>query len=136
VIRFVQCLRRVAPLFAVLSSAGCAASSSRVAVAQPVAVVPLYADTVLLRAGAQADMNAFAAEVARARGASLGTPPTVQVRLSPLTIAYLEQSNTSVVLTWDMMPPEARMLRRTAAAGGDAEAEYFADIVIWPASWR
>jgi len=96
----------------------------------------LYADTALRRAGAQADVNAFAPEVARARGASLKTPPSVQVRLSPLTIFYHEKSNTILVPTWDMMPPEARMLIRTAAAGGDAEAEYFADIVVVPASWR
>jgi hypothetical protein len=109
-----------------LSLLGCAARAPRgAASAAPAeALVPVYADTARFRADAQAIVSAFAAGVARARGAPLPEPPTVQVRNTPQLILFSGTANQIVVPWWDTTPPEMRAVFRTFAGGGDAQAEH------------
>lgn len=86
-------------------------------------VIPSYADTLELRLAAQAVVNAFAEEVAEARGAGLATPPTVEVRNTPQLIFFASSSNRIVVPWWDAVPDAMRPVFHTFAGGGDAEAE-------------
>ncbi|MDF1505707.1 hypothetical protein [Roseisolibacter sp. H3M3-2] len=117
---------------ALLLASGCASrtpspSPSPAPASAPVAasapLVPVYADTAQLRAGAQAVVRAFADQVARARGAPLAEAPTVQVRNAPQLIFFTGASNGIVVPWWDAAPEGMRAVFRTFAGGGDAEAE-------------
>jgi hypothetical protein len=81
--------------------------------------------TARCRADAQDILRAFAAEVARARGAPLADVPTVQVRNMPQLIGFVGPANQVVVPWWDTTPPEMRAVFRTFAGGGDAQAEHF-----------
>jgi hypothetical protein len=83
----------------------------------------VYADTAGLRAGAQAVVDAFAAQVARARGSALPDVPRVQVRNTPQLIFFSGSTNTIAVPDWETLPPPMRPVFRTFAGGGDAEAE-------------
>jgi hypothetical protein len=84
----------------------------------------VYSDTLQLREGAQAIVNAFAAEVARARGTALFETPAVEVRNTPQLIFFSRNANRIVVPWWGTLPPEMGPVFRTFAAGGDAEAEH------------
>jgi hypothetical protein len=111
------------PLLAGCASRGAAANavdSPRV----PTTVVPVYADTAQFRAAAQAVVDAFAAEVARARGASLPDPPAIQIRTAPQLVFYSGSANQITVPWWGTTPPELRGAFRTFAGGDDAAAEY------------
>lgn len=72
---------------------------------------------------AQAIVDAFAAEVARARGAALAPTPVVEVRDTPQLIFFDGEANGIVVPRWETQPEPMRAVFRTFAAGGDAEAE-------------
>ncbi len=103
-----------------LALAGCA--GSRPPTASP--SVPVYADTTLLRVGAEALVDAFAAEVARARGGALAEAPRVEVRNTPFLIFFDGDANQIVVPWWETQPAEMRGVFRTFAGGGDADAEH------------
>lgn len=85
-------------------------------------LVPVYADTARFRTDAQAIVDAFAAEVGRARGA-MGTAPAVEVRNTPQLIFFSGNANRIVVPWWETQPPEMRTVFRTFAGGDDAAAE-------------
>ena len=87
-------------------------------------VVPVYADSAALRLGAQSMVDAFAVQVAHARGAALAETPAVEVRNTPQLIFFSQRSNRVVVPSWETTPPEMRAVFRTFAAGDDAEAEH------------
>lgn len=89
----------------------CAASWSVVAAGQP--------DTGQLRLDAQASVDAFAAEVAKARGGTLAVAPAVEVRNTPQLIFFESSANRIVVPSWESTPTEMRTIFRTFAAGGD-----------------
>lgn len=91
-----------------------------VASAPPAPPVPAHVDTAAVRTDAQAIVTAFAAEAGRARGASLGTAPTVQVRNTPQLIFFGAAANEVVVPLWEAQPSALRAVFRTFAAGGDA----------------
>ena len=107
-----------AALDGLLTEARAAATS-----APPAPPAPAHADTAALRADAQAIVTAFAAEIARARGASLGDAPSVQVRNTPQLIFFGATANQVVVPLWETQPPAMRTVFGTFAGGGDAEAE-------------
>lgn len=109
------------PVSCVILAQGCAPAMSP---ETPVALVPVYTDTASFRADAQEIVAGFAAAVARARGASLAEPPTVQVRNIPQLISFGPSANTIVVPWWDTAPPGMRATFRTFSGGGDAEAEH------------
>jgi hypothetical protein len=117
------------PLSCAVLGLGCASSASSAsgeprtaaAVAEP--LVPVYPDTTALRAGAQDIVSAFAAEVARVRGAPLADVPTVLVRNTSGLIMFLDPTNQIMVPWWDTTPPEMRAVFRTFAGGGDREGE-------------
>ena len=100
------------------------ASEQNVTPSDGPAVFEVYADTIQLREGAQAIFDAFAAEVARARGAALFETPAVAVRNTPQLIFFSRNANQVVVPWWGTLPPEMGPVFRTFAAGGDAEAEH------------
>jgi hypothetical protein len=115
------------PLGCVILGLGCASSASsvpRTAAATAPPLVPVYTDTSSFRAGAQAVVSAFAAEVARVRGGRLADPPAVRIRNAPQLIFFSGQANQIVVPWWDTTPPEMRAVFRTFAGGGDPEAEH------------
>ena len=82
-------------------------------------------DALPLRARAQAIVAAFAAETARARGASLGDGPAVEVKNTPQLITFDFQSDTLAVPDWDTQPAGLHEMFKTFAGGGDADAERF-----------
>ena len=106
------------PLICVLLGLGCASSASSTSGEPRVAattaattaapLVLAYPDTTALRAGAQDIVSAFAAEVARVRGAPLADVPTVLVRNTPGLIQFLDPTNQVMVPWWDTTPPEMR----------------------------
>ncbi len=110
-------------LVAALLLAGCA--TSRPPAGGAPTLIPVYADSTQLHTGAQAVVDAFAAEVARARGGALAEAPTVAVRNTPQLILFNGTSNTIVVPWWETQPDEMRAVFRTFAGGGDAQAERF-----------
>ena len=112
------------PLGSLAALLGCAGAAPPPAVAPHAPLVPVHADTAALRADAQAIVTAFAAAVARARGASLGAAPTVQVRNTPQLIFYGATADQVVVPWWETQPPAMHATFRTFARGGDAEAEH------------
>ena len=118
------------PLSCVILGLGCASSASsasgepRMAAGTAAPLVPVYADTAALRAGAQSIVSAFAAEVARVRGAPLAEVPTVLVRNESGLIRFLDPTNQVQVPWWDTTPPEMRAVFRTFAGGGDREGEH------------
>ena len=112
------------PLGCAFLGLGCASSAPRTTATTAASLVPVYTDTAAFRADAQAVVSAFAAEVARARGAPLAEPPAVQVRNVPQLILFNGTANQIVVPWWDTAPPEMRAVFRTFAGGGDPEAEH------------
>ena len=90
----------------------CAASS---------AIVTGQADTMQLRQDAQASVDAFAAEVAKARGAALAVAPSVEVRNTPQLIFFESTANRIVIPSWESTSPEMRSVFQTFAAGDAAE---------------
>lgn len=111
---------------AVLGIAGCA-GGPRVAqtpVGPRAAEVPAHAEPAQLQAHAQAIVDAFADEVARSRGATLGATPAVEVRNTPQLIFFGATSNTIVVPWWATQPDPMREVFRTFAGGDDAQAEH------------
>jgi hypothetical protein len=116
---------RLRSLFCALPLLGCTARAPRSTAAPPPApLVPVYTDTARFRADAQGIVHAFAADVARARGASLGDAPTVHIRNTPLLIYFTGPSNQVVVPWWDTTPPEMRAVLRVFAGGSDPQAEH------------
>lgn len=113
---------RMLPLLCATVALGCTPGTRTTAAPAP--VVPVYTDTAHFRTNAQAVVEAFAAEVARARGASLGEAPTVEIRNTPQLIFFSGKANRIGVPWWDTQPAEMRAVFRTFAGGGDAEAEY------------
>jgi len=77
----------------------------------------IYASEDALRLGAQAVAEAFAAEVARARGGKLAATPAVEVKNTPQLILFSASTNTIVVPWWDTQPPEMRAIFRKFADG-------------------
>lgn len=115
------------PLSCVILGLGCASGAAgepHTAAATAALVVPVYADTAALRAGAQEILDAFAAEVAKARGAPLAAVPTVVVQNTPGLIRFFDSENQVMVPWWDTSPPEMRAVFRIFAGGGDREAEH------------
>lgn len=98
--------------------------AARNAAAPSVAVVPVYSGESQLREAAQQVIDAFAAEVVRERGESLGQPPAAEVRNTPQLIFFSGKSNTLVVPYWESQPSPMREIFRTFAGGDDAEGEY------------
>lgn len=88
------------------------------------ATVPVYDDAQQFRSAAQAIVDAFAAEVARARGSALADAPTVEVRNTPQLIFFSNNSNAIVVPSWDTQPPEMRAVFQTFGGGDVAAAEH------------
>ena len=82
-----------------------------------------YATTGLLQAEAQRIVDAFASELERARGETLPSPPTVEVRNTPMLIFFSGKSNTIVVPWWETQPTEMRAVFRQFSGGTDADAE-------------
>jgi hypothetical protein len=107
--------------------AGCASRGAVPAAANPrrppAPVVPVYTDTAQFRAAAQAVVDAFAVQVANARGAALPNPPAIQVRTAPQLVFYSGSANQITVPWWGTTPPELRSAFRTFAGGDDAAAE-------------
>lgn len=103
----------------------CSSSGPQAQPAVPKPVVPAYADAAELRNDAQAIIDAFAAEVARARGGTLDTPPAAEVRDTPQLIFFSGKSNTIVMPWWQTQPAEMRAVFRTFAGGSDADAQHF-----------
>ena len=112
----------VAWFVATSALAGCASPAPRAP--SPARLVPVYADTAQLRVGAQQVVNAFVAEVTRARGVPLGTAPTAHVRNTPQLIFFNGQQNQIVVPWWATAAPEMHGVFRSFAGGSDADAEY------------
>jgi hypothetical protein len=86
-----------------------------------------YTDTHQLQSGAQAIVDAFATEVERVRGSRLSTPPTVEVRNTPMLIFFSGKSNMIVVPWWQTLPAEMRAVFRQFAGGTDTDAKQFFD---------
>ena len=114
----------VLPLLCLAGLAGCTAGTRSAAGPASAHLVPVYADTAQLRTGAQQVVDAFAAEVARARGAPVAAAPTVAVRNTPQLISFSGATNTIVVPWWETAPAQMRAVFRTFAGGGEAEAEH------------
>jgi hypothetical protein len=93
-------------------------------VASPSAVVPVYADTQALRLGAQAVVDAFAAQVAEVRGGAFAAVPQVEVRNTPQLIMFQRDANRIVVPEWETTPEAMRSVFAQFANGGAAEAEH------------
>jgi len=85
--------------------------------------VPAPVDVAQLQSTAQSIVDAFAAEVARARGATLAPTPAVEVRDTPQLIFFNGEANGIVVPRWETQPEPMRAVFRTFAAGDDAGAE-------------
>ena len=115
---------RLLPLGLLLLGLGCASRGAGIVAATPGVLVPVHTDTAGLRADAQAAVNAFAANVARARGGPLADAPAVQIRNTPQLIFFTGSANQVVVPWWDTTAPEMRAVFRTFAGGGDREAEH------------
>lgn len=111
-------------LLCMVAASGCASGPGGAGGAGPTPVVPVYVDTAEFHTAAQAILDAFAAEVARARGLALADAPSIEIRNTPQLIAFNGGANRIVVPWWETVQPEARAVFRTFAAGGDAEAEY------------
>ena len=123
--------RSVAALVTVFLVQACAPANQDVhAQEAPVDVVVGYADTTALRIGAQSVVDAFASEVASARGSVLAQPPAVEVRNTPQLISFSRSTNRVTVPWWDTMPEQMRAVMRTFADGGDAEAEHLFRVVF------
>lgn len=108
----------------VLASAG-AADAQRPAPTAPPVVVPVFADPAALTAGAQAIVDAVAAEVARVRGGTLAPTPAVEIRNTPQLIFFSRSANQIVVPWWGSVPLEMRQVFRTFSGGDDTAAEHF-----------
>lgn len=80
-------------------------------------VIPSYADTAVLRLGAQAVVDAFGERVAALRP-DLGPVPTVQVHNTPLLIYYQPSEVQIVVPWWNDLP--ARQKAMFTVFGGDS----------------
>ncbi len=87
-------------------------------------------DTTRLRATAQAVVDAYALQVAKARGGSLAPAPTVDVRNSPQLIFFQSTANRIVVPFWPTTAPEMRAVFRTFAGGSDADADRLFRVVF------
>lgn len=119
-------LPRALLLAIALSATACAsAPPSAPATATAAPLVPVHDSPGQLRAHAQGIVDAFAAEVARARGASLGPTPSVEVRDTPQLIFFSGKSNAIVVPWWETQPAPMREVFRTFAGGDDVQAEQF-----------
>ena len=116
----IRTTRRSLPCLGLLAAVACAPAASP---APRAAVVPVYADTAALAAGALGVARAFADEVARARGAPLAEAPTVEVRNTPQLIFFSGKANRITVPWWETSAPEMRAVFRTFAGAGDAEGE-------------
>jgi hypothetical protein len=90
----------------------------------------LVVDASQFRLEAQASVDAFAAEVAKARKGEFAVAPSVEVRNTPQLIFFESGANRIVVPWWESTPPEMRSIFRTFAAGGDAEAERLFRVVF------
>lgn len=110
-------------LLGALSSPAGAAEPGPAPTAPAQAVVPAPTDAESLQSTAQSIVDAFAAEVAAARGAPLGPTPVVGVRNTPQLIFFDGEANGIVVPQWETQPEPMRAVFRTFAGGGDAEAE-------------
>jgi len=113
-------IRHLSLVAALCFVAGCALDPARVP--EPAPKVQ-YATEAELRAGAQAVINAFAAEVEKARRAKLADAPGVDVRNTPPLIFFSASSNTIVAPWWDTQTPEVRAVFAKFADGTDAGAE-------------
>lgn len=80
-------------------------------------------DAAQLRTQAQGIVDAFAAGVAQARGASLGAAPRIEVKNTPQLIFFDFDPNTITVPDWNIQPAGLRDAFKTFAGGGDADAE-------------
>ena len=87
--------------------------------------ISVHLDTASLRTDAQRTVDAFATEVARVRGATLGDRPAVEVRNTPQLIFFAGRTNRIVVPWWSTSPPEMRVVFRTFSGGDGTDAEYF-----------
>ena len=105
-------------------AAACMSAPQRQASRHSSLVAP-SADPGRLREDAQAVVHAVADAVARARGASIGEAPTVDVRNTPQLIFFSRSRNQIVVPWWGTLPAEMRPVFRTFAGGGDVEGERF-----------
>ncbi|MES2523479.1 MAG: hypothetical protein V4617_12320 [Gemmatimonadota bacterium] len=91
---------------------------------------PTVADSAQLRAASQSVVDAFAAEVAKARGGALAPTPGVDVRNTPQLISFQSTPNRIVVPLWSTSPPEMREVFRTFAGGSAADAERFFQVLF------
>ncbi|MGM9481396.1 hypothetical protein ACS5PN_09420 [Roseateles sp. NT4] len=114
-----QKIRRLSLILVAALVAGCAHGPGS---PEPMPQVS-YASEAELRLGAQAVAEAFAAEVAKARGGMLAATPAIEVRNTPQLIFFNAASNTIVLPWWDSQPPEMRAIFRQFADGTDAGAE-------------
>lgn len=114
-------INRLVMLSSCLLLAGCAASPPHTARGP---VVPAYADEAQLQAGAQAVVDAFAAEVQRVHGRPLADRPTVEVRNTPQLIFFNGRDNVVVVPWWATAPGSMHGTFRVFAGGDDARARH------------
>ena len=111
-------------LFLAIVIAGCAFKPPSSDISVPT-VRTNFTSTEHLQAGAQAVVDAFAAEVESVRGGKLAAPPLVEVRNTPMLIFYSGKSNTITVPWWETQPAGMRAVFREFSGGTDAEAERF-----------
>lgn len=111
-------------LLCAIAISGCAtATEPPTAAGSSVETQPTANDPAQLRAQTQAIVDAFAAGVTQARGATLGNAPAVEVKSSPQLIFFDFEPNTIIVPDWNTQPAEVREVFKTFAGGNEADAE-------------
>lgn len=111
-------------LLCVMAMTGCATGTAPSATTPLPDAMQAPTDDAQLRVQTQAIVDAFAAGVAQARGASPGTAPRVEVKNTPQLIFFDYEPNTITVPDWNTQPAGLREVFKTFAGGGEADAEH------------
>ena len=116
---------RLVALLCVALCAGCATNAQRQAEATPSASMETPASQEPLEASAQAIITAYALQTERARGASIGASPSVDMRNTPALVSFDFSTNRITIPTWDDQPVPVKSVFQQFSGGDESATRQF-----------